>query len=329
MPNELSANALTCDPTKDESIQSACTRRTALRALAAWGAAPMLGKMTLAAGQAGGAQMVGGSGGSNLPRGNVPGSVVEQSSGYRLAFTGPVAELVGDLESTERGDPTREAEVPHGEWYSAGTRRRFGIWGPGPREYLPLQNLNTAPVEWLRERMVATAARFLGYAYQYHHVPDWNPPPSWPWRETCAGRNSKGVDCSNLTSFVLNQGFGVRVSSAIGRQAERTLAFERPHDAVALKVVELPTAYARRVETLRTGDLVYIRGREGGPISHVVIWVGGIGRSPSGVPLVIDSHGANVRDDAGRKIPCGVQLRPFREDSWYNHCASHAHRLFG
>jgi hypothetical protein len=76
-----------------------------------------------------------------------------------------------------------------------------------------------------------------------------------------------------------------------------------------------------------TGDLVSIRNRSG-KISHVVIWVGAIGRSPDGTPLIIDSHGEDVRDSNGEAIPCGVQLRPFRENSWYNQSASHALRIF-
>jgi hypothetical protein len=81
------------------------------------------------------------------------------------------------------------------------------------------------------------------------------------------------------------------------------------------------------LKALRTGDLVFIRNRSG-KISHVVIWVGPIGRAPDGVPLVIDSHGDDVRDSDGQPIPCGVQLRPFRENSWYNRSASHALRIF-
>ena len=191
------------------------------------------------------------------------------------------------------------------------------------------QSFGTATVEWQRERVVATAARFLGYGYQYHHIPDWNPPPTWPWKETCVGHNGKGVDCSNLSSFVYNQGFGIRISSAIHRQADSKLAIEAGHGAITVQTIELPKRYDERLQVLHTGDLLYIRGRVDGPISHVVIWVGSIGRSSSGVPLVIDSHGSGVEDDFGRAIRCGVQLRPFRQDSWYNRCASHAHRFFG
>jgi cell wall-associated NlpC family hydrolase len=286
-----------------------CTRRCALKALSAWGTAPLLANAWLASSR------------------QTAWGATDPS--YRLEFTNSIADLTNDLEHTERGDPLRESNLHHSRWYSLETRRRFHTWGPEPRNYPPLANLSSAPVEWLRERVIATAARFLGYGYQYHHIPDWNPPRGWPWKETCVGHNGKGVDCSNLTSFVFNQGFGIRISSAIHLQAERDRALETRHGSIAIRTVELPKGYERRKQTLHTGDLLYIRGREGGPISHVVIWVGSVGRAESGVPLLIDSHGSGVQDDLGRAIPCGVQLRPFREDSWYNRCASHAHRIFG
>ncbi len=247
---------------------------------------------------------------------------------YRLEFTHPLDQLVGDLEHTERGDPRRQSDIPHREWYSHETRRRYRAWGPRPRDYLPLAELDQRPLQWKRERVIATAARFIGYGYQHHHIPDWNPPADWPWKETCVGHNGKGVDCSNLTSFVYNQGFGIRISSGIGQQSEIERALELRHHAIRIRTVDLPPEYSARQQVLRTGDLLYIRGREGGSITHVVIWVGSAGRAASGVPLLIDSHGSGVEDDQGRPIPCGVQLRPFRDHSWYNRCASHAHRIF-
>jgi len=284
------------------------TRRDALRTMSKWSLAPMAATLTRWPARA-------------LAQ-NAP------SSAYRLEFTFPLDELVGDLEHTERGDPTLESEIPHRHWYSHETRRRFHAWGPRPRTYSPLADLEQRAVEWKRQRVVATAARFIGYGYQHHHIPDWNPPADWPWKETCVGHNGKGVDCSNLTSFVYNQGFGVRMNSAIGVQAEVHRAFENRHPAASIRTVELPEEYQARQRVLRTGDLLYIRGREDGPITHVVIWVGSVGRSSSGVPLVLDSHGSGVKDDDGQAIACGVQLRPFRDRSWYNRCASHAHRIF-
>jgi hypothetical protein len=248
-------------------------------------------------------------------------------SPYRVEFTCPREELVGDLDRTERGDYRLEAQFPFGNWYTARTRERWGAWGPRARDYPPPPGVEPWPVERKRERVVAVALRFQGYAYQHHHIPDWSPPPGWPWKECCAGANGKGVDCSNLTGFVYNLGFGLRLSTDVHIQAEERVARDPGGLRTRLRPVELPSSYEDRIKELRTGDLVFIRSR-GGRISHVVIWVGPIGRAPDGTPLVIDSHGDDVRDSSGQPIPCGVQLRPFRENSWYNRGASHALRVF-
>jgi hypothetical protein len=249
-------------------------------------------------------------------------------SPYRVEFTLPRVELIGDLERTERGDHRIEAEIPFREWYTHGTLERWHAWGPHAREYPPVPGLESWSAERKRERVIALALRFQGYAYQHHHIPDWNPPPRWPWKPTCAGSNSKGVDCSNLTGFVYNLGFGVRLNTDVNIQAEeRSARGPGQGRATRLHLVELPSSYEEKIKVLRTGDLVYIRNRSG-KISHVVIWVGPIGRSPDGTPLIIDSHGEDVRDSNGEAIPCGVQLRPFRENSWYNQSASHALRIF-
>ena len=284
------------------------TRRFALGALALGGIAPAHVLSPLAQGQESNRQA--------------------PSSMYWLEFSYPTEDLVGDLDQSGRGDPRMESAVPFHEWYSLSVRHHFGSWGPKPRTFPVLEALERRPTEWKRQRVIATAARFLGYGYQHHHIPDWNPPPSWPRKQTCAGSNGKGVDCSNFTSFVYNQGFGIKMTSDVGRQARLHEAQEDDGYRVPLHRVELPRHYEERRATLRTGDLLYIRGRENGPITHVVIWIGSVGRAASGVPLVIDSHGSGVRDDQGHPIPCGVQSRPFREYSWYDRCASHAHRIF-
>jgi cell wall-associated NlpC family hydrolase len=247
---------------------------------------------------------------------------------YALRYSYPLDDLIGDLLHGERGDAERESDIPHREWYSHETRRRFGAWGPEQRIYSPLAGLADRTLTWQRERVIATAARFIGYEYQHHHIPDWNPPADWPWKECCAGRNGRGVDCSNFTSFVYNQGFGIKMNSAIEHQSELRRALEHGEGWVTVRRIDLPANFEQRQKSLRTGDLLYICGREGGPVTHVVIWVGGLCDSPSGTPMLIDSHGGNVEDDWGRLIPCGIHLRPFRENSWYNRCASHAHRIF-
>lgn len=183
------------------------------------------------------------------------------------------------------------------------------------------------PAERERERVVAVALRYQGYAYQHHHIPDGNPPAHRPWSPTCAGRDGKGVDCSDLTGFVYNPGFGLRLNTDVHLQSEDRAVRLRGGREVPLHRVELPSGFDERVQALRTGDLVFIRSNAG-KISHVVIWVGPIGRSPDGVPLVLDSHGADTRDSDGNTIPCGVHLRPYRDDSRYHAGASHAVRVF-
>jgi cell wall-associated NlpC family hydrolase len=295
-------------------MQTKFTRRQVLAAISAWGAAPLA--------------LIG----PRLFARESTAQQQEESAGahrYELKYTYSLQDLVGDLLHGERGDPERESDIPHPEWYSHETRRRFEAWGPDQRVYPPLADLADRPLSWKRQRVIATAARFIGYEYQHHHIPDWNPPADWPWKECCAGRNGRGVDCSNFTSFVYNQGFGIKMNAAIERQSELHSALEGHEHAVSVRKIELPDDYSDRAAALRTGDLVYIRGREDGLVTHVVIWVGGVCSSPSGAPMILDSHGGNVVDDWGRQIPCGIHLRPFREDSWYNRCAAHAHRIFG
>ncbi len=289
---------------------SEITRRQALRALAAGCAAP-------------------GALAASLARAAQPRADVRAHSDFRLEYSFDRDDLVGDLLHGERGDPHRESHTPHHEWYSHHIRRHYGAWGPAARRYAPLEGLHQRNVQWLRERVIATAARFIGYDYQHHHIPDWNPPAHWPWKHCCAGHNGKGVDCSNFTSFVYNQGFGIHMSSGIGQQSRQHTAFERDGYGVPLHTIELPKSYRERVNVLRTGDLLFIRHRTDMQVSHVVLWVGPIGQATGGEPLILDSHGGDVVDDHGQAIPCGIHLRPFREGSWYNRCASHAHRIFG
>ncbi len=260
-------------------------------------------------------------------------AVVSAPSGYRtpyrVAFKAPLQELVLDLEQSERGDPRLESEVPFAHWYSKRTLERWHSWGPPARIYPPPMNFHRWPLEMKRERVIAVALRFLGYDYQHHHVPDWDPPAHWPWKATRSGHNGKGVDCSNFTGFVYNMGCGLKLNGDVHRQAEERFAEgPGPDRRTPIRRIALPESHPERVTTLRTGDLLFIRGKPEGEITHVVLWVGPIGESRDGAPLIIDSHGEGVRDSEERPIPPGIQLRPFHAKSWYNRCASHALRLF-
>ncbi len=250
-------------------------------------------------------------------------------SPYSVNFTVPQTELIHDLLHGERGDYRNEAEIPHADWYSHKTRERWNSWGPPARTYPVPEGLERRSAEWKRERVIAVGLRFVGYEYQHHHIPDWNPPANWPWKHTAIGHNGKGVDCSNFTGFVYNVGFGVRLNTDVHHQSEhRQAPIPTLRREAALQRIELPADYAERRNVLETGDLLFIRNGAGEHISHVVLWVGRIGTSRDDAPLVLDSHGEGVKDSEGQSIPSGIQLRPFHERSWYNHQASHALRVF-
>lgn len=246
-------------------------------------------------------------------------------SPYSVKFKHEIKELLPDRES-ERFAPKREASVPHDEWYSRKIREEYGSWGPAARHYEMPECMKDKSIEWKRERTLAVALRFVGYGYQHHHVPDWDPPKDWPWKEVKIGHNGKGVDCSNFTAFVYNLGFGLKPTGNTKDQSElKEFPWrEGKHEVHHLK---LPDSYEKLVKELRTGDLLYIRNNTR-DIAHVVIWVGSIGKSPKDVPLILDSHGDNVLDANGKHIPCGIHLRPFKEDSWYYKSAVHATRVW-
>jgi hypothetical protein len=249
-------------------------------------------------------------------------------SPYSVKFTYPLKELIADIESGERGDPHRQASVPHAQWYVPTIRERFGAWGPPSKHYAAPANVLDKPIAWQRERAIAVALRFTGYGYQHHHIPDWDPPEGWPWKETSAGHNGKGVDCSNYTAFVLNLGFGLKPTGNVKNQsALKDVPGPGEGRTTPVKHIKLPDSYSQLLKTLRTGDLLFIRNREK-ELAHVVFWVGPIGNSPDGTPLILDSHGNRVKDTNGATIPAGIYLRPFRENSWYYQSASHALRIW-
>jgi cell wall-associated NlpC family hydrolase len=247
---------------------------------------------------------------------------------YHIQFHFPVEELLADIDNGERGNPFRESAIPHRDWDARHVRTQYGAWGPPARHYAAPPHVLDRSVQWKRERTIAVALRFVGYGYQHHHIPDWEPPRGWPWKPCCVGHNGKGVDCSNFTSFVYNLGFGMKPTSET-KQQSRLHEFPGPGPGRHTRVrhIELPDSYEKLVEKLQTGDLIYIRNRRE-KIAHVVLWVGSIGSAPDKTPLIIDSHGGGVKDSSGVNIPCGIQVRPFRDNSWYHHSADHAIRVW-
>ena len=125
-------------------------------------------------------------------------------SPYRVEFSYPPEELYRPDEFAPRNNPREESSTPFGEWYSVRTRKQYGAWGPEPRHYPGLDNYDQLPASWKRQRVLAVAVKYTGLPYQHHHIPDWDPPGSWPWKQVAYGRNSKGVDCSDFSSWCYN-----------------------------------------------------------------------------------------------------------------------------
>ncbi len=122
---------------------------------------------------------------------------------------------------------------------------------------------------------------------------------------------------------------GIGFSSDIHKQAAidsvTIYGSDRQMPVTVIPLQDSPAAWAK---ALKPGDLLFIRPRSSESISHVVLWIGDWGL-PKGQFLVLDSHGADVKDSDGTLIPEGIHLRPFRNGSWYATRADHAIRIIG
>lgn len=260
-------------------------------------------------------------------------------SPYRLVFHWSEAELLPDADTAPRNDPRLSAAKPFDQWYTDEARRTDGVWGPQVRAFDVPACCKDWPADRKRERVILVASRYLGYDYQHHHLPDWDPPKDWPWKKVTAGGQSKGVDCSNFTSFVYNYALGLGISSDIHKQCdgEARGKVRKPaayHDGTPanLKRIDKPTgpdAYTRLVNSLRKGDLMLMTSRKpekAGQVSHVAIFLGDCGVGPDKVPLIMDSAGGGT-DCNGKAIPTGIYIRPLTPDTWYFRNFHHAWRV--
>lgn len=246
-------------------------------------------------------------------------------SPYSVKFDTPLNELLLPDQEPPRNDIKLESSTTFSDWYSDETKQQCGNWGPHARLFPPAFRDSSTAIK--QQRLLAVALKYIGLPYQHHHIPDWDPPSDWPWKQVSAGKNSKGLDCSNFTSWVYNYGLGIKFVSAIAKQADMTEA--EMSDGSKLPIHRLPTlnTYESLISTLHTGDLLFIRHTPATPISHVVIWVGSYASSPDKSPLVIDCTDTKQLDCNGKPIPTGVHLRPFTPTSWYYKCFDHALRI--
>jgi hypothetical protein len=247
-------------------------------------------------------------------------------SPYHLKFRHPLADLEVGFNQPPWNDPRLESGLPAHDWYSLRAKRTLGAWGPRARQYPPAPGLAQRPAAWMQDRVILVASRWIGYPYQHHHIPDWDPPLGWPWHKVAYGRNSKGIDCSNFSSFCYNFGLGIKLDTGIRTQARRR-EVRGPGGRGVLTIQTIERApYETLLTKLQPADLLYIHNDKG-RIAHVILWLGALGESPNRVPLILDSTGGNHADANGAKIPIGVHIRPFSAESWYAGDFAHAHRI--
>jgi cell wall-associated NlpC family hydrolase len=198
------------------------------------------------------------------------------------------------------------------------------FWGPKAKQFPGIGNRDDADAQWMRRRIIAAAARYINAQYQYHRLIMWDPSQAWPMNPILPvrlGHQSQGTDCSSFTSWVYNFAFGIEFSGYIAKQAR-------------MSTVKMPDGSTSKVETisgklfkpdfnkltskLKTGDLIFSKkSGKGGKPDHVAIWIGKDAKT--GDWLIIDSHDTitDSMDASGGFIPTGVQIRAFRENSWY------------
>jgi len=257
-------------------------------------------------------------------------------SPYSLNFTVPFESLTADFNQAPRNDVGFQGQAPPpSEWYNlnAYTPQEPAAWGPTQNFYPPPAVPGNNTVAWRRQRVLAVAQSLLDLDYQHHHIPAFDPSgiPGWPWNHVESGIvNTPGLDCSNFSGWNYNYGLGLPLFTGVEQQASNTTTHlgTETCDVVMTSNGTTPIPYQHVLNTLQTGDLLYIRGNnQSRKITHVITWVGSIGVGDS--TLIIDSHGpANpvVRDSNGKKIPQGVHLRPFLAGSWYHEKLDHVHR---
>src|SRR5205809_1074823 len=122
---------------------------------------------------------------STTPNAQTAATSSTYPSPYRIRFSYSEKELIGDL-AQGRGNPQLSSELPFAAWYAPATKTKYGAWGP-PWVHFLAPKLPRYDADFLRQRVLAVALKFQGYGYQHHHLPDWDPPADWPWKEVGAG----------------------------------------------------------------------------------------------------------------------------------------------
>lgn len=267
----------------------------------------------------------------------IPAPLRDYTSPYTL--TGADPSLIGDYSQSPRSNPAA--------WYK--TTGQDAQYGPDAITFtVPLAVANLSPLEQAK-RLVSAAMLLVDQTFYSHfHVPSFVPPLTQAWDVAqVAMRVLPGVDCSDFTSFIYNFALGIGLKTGVGAQATQTSATQSFDDGSSQMITiqstavdpgttqaEVTATYNQLLKVLQPGDLLYIDGtgpglntsssgdRTAADAKHVIMWLGVLGSSPDGVPLVIDSTGPEHIDSNGYHTPAGVQIRPFAPqgvNSWYIH----------
>ncbi len=255
---------------------------------------------------------------------------IPYQSPYRFRFTVPSDSLIPDMAGS-RGVVSNWANVSSANWYSTSTRNTYGSWGPRCKSMSqPTSDILAWPLDLRQQRLMAFAQRYMGVAYEHHHLPEWDPPADWPWDQVCTTEQGQGVDCSNFTGWLYNWCFGIQLDTDIDVQAADTSIAVTGGSAITPVRINKPASggYAALCAALQPGDLCFVYSSSSSTtITHVFMWLGSFGAGPSSAPLILDATSTTATDFYGSPMPCGVQIRPFTSSSWYYTRFSHAFRI--
>jgi hypothetical protein len=147
-------------------------------------------------------------------------------------------------------DALPQSPVPEAEWYVDALQ---GSWGPAAAAYPPVGSpAGCAEVGWERQRVLAVAERYVGFPYQHHHIPAWDPASAW------AGAEGPGLDCSNFSAWAYNYALGIQFTSNVEAQADGA---------------EAPGRRLAPDEAREPADLLYILSDDLSQVAHVVLLV--------------------------------------------------------
>ncbi len=280
----------------------------------------------------------------------LPGQSPEQAayvSPYRFADAVKDPGLTRDFQEDPRAITNWQnwSETPYREWHDLRVIRRLhSTWGPYYRAFRAPRGAESRQADWFQKRVVAAARVVRNTApYAHHHMAQWSVPDDRRWTEARPHPYAPGFgfDCSDFTHFAYSYGVGISLKTGIDAQANLREAPMHLADGAEIQVRAqrlfdvhdgYVKSYADLTSQLQPGDLLYIRSNAelSNRISHVIMWMGNLAYDTNGKDphLVMDSHGAKVRDSQGALIPSGPELRPFAENSYYFRSFDHVVRYF-